>query len=156
MKKFVVVGFAGALMVALAACSSDDPDSAREGDGDESAETSVVDSVKDVLDTSDKRLLEAEEACADTAKEFDSMDTVSVAPDGSSMFIDLEDQYDFAGYFVYECIADELEFSEPLRSSISNTSALQGNKQWSENGMLMQWTYHPDNGLDLSVQLEQD
>lgn len=99
----------------------------------------------------DTRLSDAAQMCGDLDSEGDIL---SVSNDGTSMFLDGSGEWDLTAFSILGCLEDELGFSEPLKSSIENTSALMGQKEWSESGMTMQWTYHPDNGLDLAITLD--
>lgn len=122
------------------------------GGGSEEAAAPESESAAETIEAAqaDSRLLDAAEAC----KALDTEGSViSVSPDGTSMFVDTEDENDFGGYLVFVCVQEELDFSEPLKKSIENTSALNGTKTWDENGMAMEWNYHPDNGVGMSVRL---
>ena len=50
------------------------------------------------------------------------------------------------------CILGAVGLPDATRSQISNTRALDGMQSASWSGYEATWTYHPDNGLDLTLQ----
>jgi len=49
------------------------------------------------------------------------------------------------------CVMEELEFPDWLVNSIGTTRALDGRQSEAWNGLSLQWSYHPDNGVNLVI-----
>jgi hypothetical protein len=100
-------------------------------------------------------LLHAREYCDTTLRlirsDFRVHQYISTSNDGSSFFLTTRSAQDPNGALAYACVRQTLGFSDVLISSIGTTTALSGTRTWSENGMDLQWTYHPTNGLNLSI-----
>jgi len=70
------------------------------------------------------------------------------------MFVSTEGgDFDLVGAIILNCVEESLNFSAPLIKSIENTNSLAGTKDWEESGMAMEWTYHPDSGLNMAIRL---
>jgi hypothetical protein len=80
---------------------------------------------------------------------------VTIADDGSSLFVTTLSGDDVYGIVSFTCLAENLEMSAPLLSSIESTNSLAGTKTWNENGLDYQWSYHPSTGLNVSILREQ-
>ena len=50
-----------------------------------------------------------------------------------------------------ECILDEAKTSDALWEQILSTTAMMGRQHASEHGWEYTWSYHPDNGLDMTI-----
>jgi hypothetical protein len=83
-------------------------------------------------------------------------DYVAPSEDGTALFLTTQSGYSVDGNMVYACISDKLQFSPALKANINTTTALAGTKSWTENRMDLQWTYHPDNGLNMSIVREKE
>jgi hypothetical protein len=83
-------------------------------------------------------------------------DFVSPSDEGTALFISTKSGYNVDGNMVYSCISDQLNFSQALRANVGTTTALAGTKTWSENRMDFQWTYHPNNGINMSIIRERE
>ena len=103
-------------------------------------------------------LLYATEFCGETLKLLDVgiYNFVSTSKDGTAIFISTKSGYSVEGNMVYECISDKLNFSNALQANVNTTNALAGTKTWSENRMDFQWTYHPNNGINMSIVREKE
>jgi hypothetical protein len=103
-------------------------------------------------------LLYATEFCGETLKLLDVgiYNFVSASKDGTAIFISTKSGYSVEGNMVYECISDKLNFSNALQANVNTTNALAGTKTWSENRMDFQWTYHPNNGINMSIVREKE
>lgn len=103
-------------------------------------------------------LLYATEFCAETLKLLDVgiYNFVSTSEDGTAIFISTQSGYSVEGNMVYACISDKLNFSAALQANVNTTTALAGTKTWSENRMDFQWTYHPNNGINMSIIREKE
>ena len=76
---------------------------------------------------------------------------LSVDPDGQSAHF----SYHHTGADMFRVFEVMMGFSEPLKQAIASTNAMQGTRTWSERGMNFSWAYHPDNGLNLSIQVQE-
>jgi hypothetical protein len=56
--------------------------------------------------------------------------------------------------FFQVCILEELEVPDSVFDRISNTNSTMGVQEASWDNFEMSWTYHPDNGLNVSVDLK--
>ena len=75
-------------------------------------------------------------------------DTISGSGDGSSVTIDTGADGDTEGLL---CVLDSLNVSESLTSRMENTNSLMGQVNMTEGGLEYSWSYHPDNGLLLTI-----
>lgn len=50
------------------------------------------------------------------------------------------------------CVLDELNATGAVRSHIESTRALDGRQTDSWDGFTAAWTYHPDDGLDITIE----
>ena len=103
-------------------------------------------------------LLYATEFCNQTLILLDVniYDYVSASDDGTSLFISTQSQNNRGGNLTYACMSDQLDFSNTLEANVGSTSALSGTKTWAENRMDFQWTYHPSNGINMSIVREKE
>jgi hypothetical protein len=103
-------------------------------------------------------LLYATEFCGQTLLLLDVSiyDFVSTSDDGTALFLSTKSGYNVDGNMVYSCVSDQLGFSQALQANVNTTTALAGTKTWSENRMDFQWTYHPDNGINMSILREKE
>jgi hypothetical protein len=103
-------------------------------------------------------LLYATEFCGQTLLLLDVSiyDFVSTSDDGTALFLSTKSGYSVDGNMAYSCISDQLKFSQALRANVGTTTALAGTKTWSENRMDFQWTYHPNNGINMSIIREKE
>ena len=92
----------------------------------------------------------AVEACG-----LESDFAVSLDEGGGALFIEGEGN-ESSGLDVTEtlCILRDLEVTDSVISRMSNTSSLNGQQEGSWNGITALWTYHPDNGLDIFLELD--
>jgi hypothetical protein len=72
---------------------------------------------------------------------------------GNSLFLDGEGEEDFFGisYSDQLCVLDELNVPEIVLTQMQKTSALMGVQDADWDGLLAEWTYHPDKGFELSI-----
>jgi hypothetical protein len=86
----------------------------------------------------------------------DISEYAQVSDDGLSMFLTTLSGDDIFGSLALNCVAEALDFSQPLRSSIEQTNALMGTKTWVENKRSYEWSYHPEVGLNMSILREKE
>jgi len=79
---------------------------------------------------------------------------IAVDQDAGTLFLTTKSEGDGTGRSVRAIVERILNFSEPLRRAMDNTTAVSGTKTWRERGMDISWHYHPDIGLNLSVLIE--
>lgn len=92
----------------------------------------------------------ASEAC------FASGDSgLTIDDDGRSMYLNGEGE-DSTGMDVFSqvCILEELNVPDSVFGRINNTNSTMGVQEAQWDNFEMSWTYHPDNGLDVSVNLK--
>lgn len=93
-------------------------------------------------------LTAAEKACNDgrtDARVSDGGKTliITTSPDAIKKIIDVQ---------TVDCVLDELKASTAVREHIRSTTALQGRQTDSWGNFTAAWTYHPDNGLDITIE----
>lgn len=86
---------------------------------------------------------------------------VTVFEDGSGMKIDTnpadqDDFYDPDAMDTIERIHDKLDLPDSLLEKMRSTRALDGRQSRKSNGIEISWTYHPDQGLEILYELEED
>jgi hypothetical protein len=80
---------------------------------------------------------------------------VRVGDEGKTLSIDMmgEDEYDGATIDDVICVVNSplLKMPEFVINSIETTRALDGKQNGDWDGFEAEWSYHPDNGLDLMI-----
>lgn len=74
--------------------------------------------------------------------------TVEILDGGRGMSIDTGE---YGSTDAAQCIWSELGTSQSTLAAISNTNALAGVRTANEDGLSYEWTYHPDNGLEMII-----
>ncbi|WP_033104840.1 hypothetical protein [Microbacterium profundi] len=59
-----------------------------------------------------------------------------------------------AEYEDVACILNELGMSETILSRIGTTRAMDGRQEGSWDGYVASWTYHPDDGLSILIEID--
>ena len=107
-----------------------------------------------LLGGKDTRLIDAHENCKDEDSIW-SILYATVSDDGTSMYMDGRGEEGLGVNVSYQaCVLRELEVPSTVLSRIDNTSALMGVQTASWKGIEASWTYHPNRGLDISLELE--
>jgi type II secretory pathway pseudopilin PulG len=92
----------------------------------------------------------------DTADDcLDPGDTAIIADDELSWFVDGKgNDYGSGSTSVEElvCIFEALDMPAPLREQVSNTNSLMGVQTGDWADLSAEWSYHPDNGLDINFE----
>jgi len=98
----------------------------------------------------DSTFSNAAEAC------FASSDPgLTIDDDGRAMYLNGEGKESSGmNVFFQVCILEELEVPDSVFDRISNTNSTMGVQEASWDNFEMSWTYHPDNGLNVSVDLK--
>ena len=83
----------------------------------------------------------------------DGYEDIQVSDDGESMFLDGsgEDDYSSLGAVEQFCILAQLDVPEIIITRMNATNALMGAQTGEWDGITASWTYHPNNGLDVSL-----
>lgn len=82
----------------------------------------------------------------------DANGSIEMGDDDHSLLVDgvKGDQ----GFEALSCVINALGLSDALRSRINSTTALQGQQSATEKGLTYEWSYHPDNGVEMTVREE--
>lgn len=96
------------------------------------------------------KLQSAAETCLVDVNIYASLDD-----DGKGLYLDGEGE-ESPGVNIYEqlCVLEELKVPDSVISRMSNTTSLMGQQEGSWDGVTALWTYHPSNGLDISLELD--
>lgn len=86
----------------------------------------------------------AYKACQDES----GISVLEVADGGHSLIVDTQESGDLSAL---ACAMLELEVPDSLVSEIDNTSAMMGRQTAEANGLTYSWSYHPDNGLNMTI-----
>lgn len=83
----------------------------------------------------------------------------SLALDGSYFSVDtnpndIEDHIDYDAYLAIVAINKALNLPESVLNKMESTRALDGMQSYSNDELEITWTYHPDNGLEISYALK--
>lgn len=80
----------------------------------------------------------------------DNPDGITIVDDGEAVIFDNQGEEDYSGASVEEiaCVLIGLEMPSYVIDQMSRTTALAGNQTTSWDNYEVQWTYHPDRGLD--------
>lgn len=76
--------------------------------------------------------------------------------DGKTLIVDTVGNEDFDGANLEElrCVLDELDVPVRVRTAIAQTRALDGRLSESWDGITVEWSYHPDSGLQMIIYTE--
>ncbi|WP_199034358.1 hypothetical protein [Glycomyces salinus] len=99
---------------------------------------------------SESPLVEAQEACAPGSPD------VRIGDDGDTLTIDRAWAEESPGATQQDvlCIFDELEVPDSVVSRIESTRALDGTQEAEFGDFSAFWTFHPDDGLNMTITLE--
>jgi|SRR5699024_1019954 len=83
---------------------------------------------------------------------------VNVQDDGVTLVFDHEGEDDFAGGDLEDimCVFTELDMPSRIRTHMSQTTSMDGRQTASWDNLEVQWSYHPDRGLDGMVTLVEE
>lgn len=77
--------------------------------------------------------------------------SVSLEDQGHTLVIDTENDFDYQGSEAAWCVIDFIHPSKALSSQIEHTNSLMGQQDETEGNFRYRWSYHPDNGLDMTI-----
>lgn len=86
----------------------------------------------------------AHDACSDTYSP-----RINVADEGHTLLI--EGVFGGEDLKTMRCMFDELGTPTSIRSQMDSTNSLMGRQTADDAGLTYAWSYHPDNGFDLTV-----
>jgi hypothetical protein len=81
----------------------------------------------------------------------------AVGDDGSSLELDMEGEDYGSGELSFTniaCALEELDIPDSVMSKMDSTRSLDGRVTEDWNGIEANWTYHPDDGLDVILELK--
>ena len=107
-------------------------------------------SSNDRSDADTTALIEARDICAP-----DSPD-ITIGDDGHTLLISRAGAEEAPGADISEvaCIFAEIEIPDSVTSRIESTRALDGTQEAEFSDFSAFWTYHPDDGLNMTIMLE--
>lgn len=70
-----------------------------------------------------------------------------VADDGNSLIVDTKDDYSGLA-----CLLRELDTPRALMADMDATTAMMGRQTEEANGLRYAWSYHPDTGINMTIQ----
>lgn len=82
----------------------------------------------------------------DNCDKATSMDGIEVGDDGEAIIITNLTDYEGMG-----CILAELDTAESVVSNMDSTTAMMGRQSADDDGLTYEWSYHPDNGLNMTI-----
>ena len=75
--------------------------------------------------------------------------TLTQGDSGKSIIIDTESEYgSVKGLF---CVLMDLNTSDAIWAQIQHTTAMMGVQQADQDGLHYLWSYHPDNGVNMTI-----
>jgi hypothetical protein len=79
----------------------------------------------------------------------------TIADNGKTLIIDSSGEEDLSGisYDALDCIMNAVHMSAAAQAHVGETRALDGRQQDSWDGFTASWTYHPDQGCDMVIQV---
>jgi hypothetical protein len=96
----------------------------------------------------DARLSNAYETCLPD----DTGATVSLSDEGRTVVIDTRSEYGSVSGM--QCIVGQLDTPESTIAAISRTTSMMGVQEDDHDGISYSWSYHPDNGLNMVITLD--
>lgn len=76
---------------------------------------------------------------------------------GATLIIDMKGKDAGSGLYEFadvECLLGQLEVPAAVKQSMVSTRALDGRQTGQWNGINAEWSYHPDNGLDIILTID--
>lgn len=80
-----------------------------------------------------------------------------VEDEQSTLLLDMKGQDAGSGDSTYdeiECVLEQLDIPASVLEKMGSTRALDGRQEGSWDGITAEWTYHPDDGLDIILTLD--
>lgn len=95
----------------------------------------------------------------EAASSYDGKEFCTISDDGSYVMIDTN-PYDVYEYISFEAddalrtVNDNLGFPDSVYERMVSTRAIDGVQTYEHDDVHVQWTYHPDNGLEVIYSVE--
>ncbi len=111
----------------------------------------VASSIVAISNSSSNQFQNALDSCMTVGDE--GYDDVQIGEDGQSMYLNGsgEDDYSSLDYASEFCILNALDIPEIIVTRMNATSSLMGVQTGDWGNFSASWTYHPNNGLDVSI-----
>lgn len=87
----------------------------------------------------------------------DACDAGTLADGGQTLVLDMAGSDPFSGDLTYAetlCVLDKLAAPQSVLTKMGSTRSLDGRQADDWNGIEASWSYHPDSGLDVILELE--
>lgn len=86
-----------------------------------------------------------------------SFENMATADDGDTLILDTKGKEDSDGLSTEDvaCVLNSLDVPDAVLQHIDTTRALDGQQTDSWSGVDARWTYHPDDGLDITLRISQ-
>lgn len=91
------------------------------------------------------------ESAFDECEQLDVGGTLNLEDDGKTLLV--QTASDAGSPVGVQCVFDELQTRTSIISKIGNTTAMMGVQSAEQDDVEYTWTYHPDNGLDLTLEV---
>ena len=92
----------------------------------------------------------AHSACSSELGDMIPMDGSIELADGGKSLLFSDVKYD-AGVKAIACMFVQLKTSEALVSNLDSTTAMMGRQSAEDHGLKYEWSYHPDNGINMTI-----
>lgn len=78
---------------------------------------------------------------------------VGLDEDGKGLFLDGKGEDDYSGVSISKqlCVLEKLEMPSTVRNKLENTNSLMGVRSADWDNITIEWSYHPDSGLNLII-----
>ena len=78
---------------------------------------------------------------------------VGLDSNGKGLFLDGKGEEDYSGVSIGKqlCVLEELEMPPTVRNKLNNTNSLMGVRTAEWDDISIEWSYHPDDGLNLTI-----
>ena len=73
------------------------------------------------------------------------------ADEGRSSLIDTRSEYGDPA--AMDCVLRELDTPESVQAQIARTTSMMGVQEADHEGLHYSWTYHPDNGVNMTIEV---
>lgn len=98
---------------------------------------------------SDSRIEKAYDSCKDSAAEASAYEGTFEVGDGGDSLIANGVMADQIGDLA--CLLLEFDTPQSVVAAMDSTTAMMGRQHEESDGLTYEWSYHPDNGMDLVV-----
>lgn len=95
------------------------------------------------------------EKCGLSDKAEDGTVGIALDNDGKGLYLDgMGDESDGLSYEEISCVLFALDVPQSVVSRMDNTNSLMGQQEASWSKIRALWTYHPNSGFDVSLEIE--